>query len=153
VASDDLDLSTGDPNRGDSASERRQRRRASRTKTASDTNRETGTEFTDSEVRRQLARAFDGLARGREAKPDPELAAAIREESDAMTEGFVTLTENVKPLRLPLMIVLNLLITLQAFGRVGGILWGRFVAWRNARAVAREDVTFEGDHGVPITNE
>lgn len=132
MASDEIDLTRGEPGRGDSTSERRRRRRASRSESDSPTE-----SFTEREVRIQLERAFDGLAKGREARGDTDLAEAIREEGDAMTEGFVTLTNNVKPLRLPLVILLNILITLLAFGRVGGILWERFKARQERKRAER----------------
>lgn len=142
MANDDLDLTRGDPARGDASSERRRRRRE---RTKEDSPPES---FTEREVREQLTRAFDGLAKGRAARGDEELAEAIVEEGDAMTEGFVTLTNNVKPLRLPLVILLNVVITLLAFSRVGSILWYRFTA-RRAERLARQrqqqpgGVTFE----------
>lgn len=139
MASDDINLDRGDPERADSASERRRRRR----QTTADS-KTTSESFTEREVREQLTRAFDGLAKGREAREDHELAEAIREEGDAMTEGFVTLTNNVKPLRLPLVILLNVVITVLAFGRVGSILWYRFTARRAERQFAREQAAATG---------
>lgn len=139
MASDDIDLSRGEPDRGDSASERRRRRRQQTTDS-----KPTGESFTEREVRHQLDRAFDGLAKTRDARGDEELAEAIREEGDAMTEGFVTLTNNLKPLRLPLIILLNVVITLLAFGRVGGILWERLKARRERKLAEREQAQAQG---------
>ena len=145
MASDDIDLSHGEPDRDSSASERRRRRRETRADSSA-----AQESFTEREVREQLTRAFDGLAKGREAREDGELAQAIREEGDAMTEGFVTLTNNVKPLRLPLVIILNVVITLLAFGRVGGILWNR---WLVRREIRQMEVQQQQQGGVPFTEE
>lgn len=121
--SDELNLERGDPSRSDSAAERRKRRRESASgSTSSSTRAEAKVE---SEVRSQVARAFDGLAKNRYTHEDIELGDAIAEESDAMTEGFVSLTTNVTALRMPVIILLNVIITLMAFGRVGGILLSR----------------------------
>lgn len=139
MASDDIDLTSGDPDRGSSASERRARRRQ---RAAASEPKNEG--FTAGELRHQLGRAFDGLAKGREASGDTELAEAIREEGDAMTEGFVTLTDNVPPFRMPLVILLNVLITILAFSRVGGILWERYKARRLRRQQEREMVADPG---------
>lgn len=131
--SDDLNLSTGDPARGDGANERRRQRRAKRQESQPESSG-----VPDGIVREQLTRAFNGLAHSREAKGDDELAEAFREEGDAMTEGFVALTDNVKPLRMPVIILLNIVITLLAFGRVGTILLNRLADRRARRQAERE---------------
>jgi len=150
MASDDIDLSKGDPDRADSASERRRRRRQSSADSAKSSS--TNESFTEREVREQLGRAFEGLAKGRQARGDEELAEAIAEEGDAMTEGFVALTNNVTPLRFPLVIALNITIVIGAFGRVGGILWGRFTGWRARRQAEYEQQTTQHG-GVTIVEE
>lgn len=127
---DELDLERGDPGRADSASERRRARRTAR---QADTESAGGGKA-EAEIRMQLEGAFERLAKMRDTKEDAELADAIREESDPMTEGIVTLTNSVTPLRFPIIILLNLLITMMAFGRVGGILYQRFQDRRVARA-------------------
>lgn len=150
MASDDLDLEHGDPSRGDSASERRRRRRESSTgSSASGTRAEVKA---DNEVRTQIARAFDGITKNRYTHGDTELADALAEESDAMTEGFVTLTTNVTPLRMPVIIFLNLLITLMAFGRVGAILLGRLQE-RRARKQAEAAGEYEQSPGDLIQDQ
>lgn len=117
--SDELDLEKGDPGRSDSAKERRRRRSESAGTGTSSTRAEAKVE---SEVRSQVTRAFEGLAKNRYTHEDIELGDAIAEESDAMTEGFVTLTTNLPVMRMPVVVLLNIIITLLAFGRVGGIL-------------------------------
>lgn len=133
MASDELDLDKGEPERASSRTERARQRR-NRTKETSSSSEG----VSDSVVRDQLTRAFNGLANAREARGDEELAEAFREEGDAMTEGFVALTTNVKPLRMPVIILVNVLITLLAFGRVGSILLNR-LADRRARRQAEAE--------------
>lgn len=141
---DELDLDRGDPEYDTPAQRRRARRqRASESSPGVDGSQG----FTEKQVREQLGKAFDWGVRSREAKGDAELAEAIQEEGAQMTEGFVTLTNNVTALRLPLIVVLNVLITFGAFGRVGGILWGRFKNWRAERV---QDVDVSMENGVPI---
>lgn len=130
---DDLDLERGEPDRSSSRTERARRRRQN---TADKETPATG--VSDGVVREQLTRAFNGLANSREARGDSELADAFREEGDAMTEGFVALTDNVKPLRMPLIIILNIGITLLAFGRVGNIILNRIAERRARRQAERE---------------
>lgn len=141
MASDDIDLDRGEP---DDAASRRRRRRQQRTEEPAPSEG-----FTEREVRDQLTRAFEGIAKNRDARGDGELADAVREEGDAMTEGFVALTSAFTPLRLALVIALNLLITLLAFGRVGSILWYR---WTARRAAAQQEEQYV-EQGVPITEE
>lgn len=133
MASDELDLDKGEPERASSRTERARQRRNRAKETSSSSEG-----VSDSVVRDQLTRAFNGLANARAARGDEELAEAFREEGDAMTEGFVALTTNVKPLRMPVIILVNILITLLAFGRVGSILLNR-LADRRARRQAEAE--------------
>lgn len=142
MASDDLDLEHGDSSRSDSASERRRRRRESSSTTSTRAEAKA-----DNEVRTQVARAFDGITKNRYTHGDTELGDAMAEESDAMTEGFVTLTTNITALRMPVIIFLNLLITLMAFGRVGSILLGRLQERR-----ARRQAEAAGEYAEPASD-
>lgn len=131
--SDELDLETGDPGRGDAASERRRRRRESSTTEAP---KQSG--GIENEVRSRLARVFDRIAKAREAQEDHELAEVIREDTDAMTQGFVSLTSNVPFLRMPLVMALNILEPVLAFSRVGRIILIRVINRRNERFAEQE---------------
>lgn len=139
---DELDL-TGRSGAADDDTPRRRRQRRTQQQREEEARGGSNEGATDSELRHQLNRAFQGLIRGREAKGDEELADALKEEGDAMTESFVTLTDNVKPLRMPLVIILNLVITLLAFGRVGGILLTRLTSWRVRRQEAAQQAEAE----------
>lgn len=126
MARDELDLDRGDRSRANADGESRRRRSNTRTEKDPET-------ILDDEVRSQCSRAFEGIAKNRDTHEDEELATAVREEADAMTEGFVSLTTNLTFLRMPFIILLNLIITLLAFGRVGGILFSRFVERRERK--------------------
>lgn len=118
----DLDLEKGDPARADEDTPAG-RRRARRGESAAGSAR--AERAAESEIRVGLEKAFDGLAKSRYAKDDDELGNAITEESPAMTEGIVTLTDAIPFVRNPIIIGLHLIIVLLAFGRVGGILFDR----------------------------
>lgn len=125
MASDELDLEKGDASRASSREERRSRRTSSTT----------AARKTDNEVDGRLHRTFERIAAAREARGDEELADVIREDSDAMAQGFTSLTANVPFLRMPLIMGLNILEPALAFSRVGGILLGRFFERRQRRAM------------------
>lgn len=128
---DDLDLTKGDPSlTGEEGTRRRRRRRSTTTEGE-------GRSTDDGPVTGQLKGVFERIAVQREVKDDEELATAIREESDAMTAGLLSLTRNVPVLRGPLIIILNLIEPLLAFGRVLRILRDRFNLWRYQRSVVR----------------
>lgn len=150
MASDDLNLETGDPSGTDAGAARRRRRR----ERAAEQSPPARSEVPEGEVRHQFMRAFDGIAKARDAKGDTELADAIREEGDAMTEGFVTLTDTIKPARLPVIIGLNIAIVLLAFGRVGGILLYRLQERRARKQAERDEaaglVEYPNDTGTPV---
>jgi len=140
MARDEIDLERGDRSRASA-----ERRRSSRTEKDPE-------QILDDEVRSQCSRAFEGIAKNRDVHDDPELATAVREEADAMTEGFVSLTTNLTFLRMPFIILLNLIITLLAFGRVGGILFNRFMERRERKIMeaqmAEQGFTYGPDGAV-----
>jgi len=124
---DELDLEKGDASR---AEERRARRQA---RTGSSETK-TGSEKLDKELHDRLMGAFQQVQEWREARDDEELATAIDEDKDKMSKGLVSLTHVIDPLRRPLLIFLGFVEPVLAFGRVGRILGGRFIAMRQARA-------------------
>lgn len=142
----DLDLSTGDPTRADeeTPTARRRRRRATQAEESARTEPRT-----EAEIRAGLKQAFEKLAQNRYAKDDQELGDAISEEGAAMTEGFVTLTDNTPFLRQPFLIILNIVIILLAFGRVGSILIERVQERRAVRAAQRQ-AEADYNNGVPV---
>lgn len=143
---DELDLETGDSSRADPATERNARRRRRGTSGSSSSSSSTGARAeakVETEIRSRLDRVFDRIAKAREARGDDELVEAIREDSDAMAQGFISLTSNIVPLRVPLLMLLNLLEPLLAFGRVGRILAGRLLTRRERRQAEREQAAAE----------
>lgn len=89
----------------------------------------------ESELVSRLDRTFDRIAKALDARDDTELADVIREDKEAMGQGLASLTRSVKFLRSPLLVVLNLVEPMLAFGRVGRIMYVRF-AERQQRIVA-----------------
>lgn len=130
-----LDLDEGDPERAEMSPA--DRRRAARQ--AADENKSSGStrgttrsksasarDKVEAELTLRLDRAFDRIAKAVETRGDDELAAVIREDSEAMGQGLVSLTRSVKLLRGPLLFMLNLIEPVLAFGRIGRILFIRF---------------------------
>lgn len=106
-------------------------------------------ERVEAELTSRLSRTFDRIAKALEAREDYELASAIREDSEAMSQGLVSLTTNVKLLRSPLLMSLNLIEPVLAFGRVFRILFGRWNARQTRIAMEREEAQREASSAVP----
>lgn len=81
----------------------------------------------EAELTSRLHRTFDRIAQTLDARGDQELAEVIREDGDAISQGFISLTRNVRFLLSPLIMLLNLVEPVLAFGRVGRILYRRWV--------------------------
>lgn len=138
--SDELDLEKGDPERADriegkttTAKKPMAQQRAAGRPTA----REKAKQQEDTEVKSRLVRVFNRIADMLERKGDEELAEAIADTAEDMTQGFVSLTRNVTFLRGPLLMLLNLVEPTLAFWKVGGILFGR---WYSRRVMSAEEV-------------
>jgi hypothetical protein len=82
--------------------------------------------------------AFIKLADQMLARGDEELAEALREERRPMAQGLVSLTATLTILRLPLVVVMSLIEPVLAFWRVGGLLFQRFLVWRERRILAAQ---------------
>jgi hypothetical protein len=108
-------------------------------KAKSTSGRRTKEQIDNDQIAAQVARTFDRIVKALEDREDEELATVIEEDKDAMSRGIVSLTRNVKQLRKPLIVVLNLIEPLLAFGRVGRILLLRF-AERRARVMAEREM-------------
>ena len=128
---DELDLNVGDPSRSSPEAEQRRRRRRDRGESSS--TRERAEAAVEAEMRSRLERVFDRIVKARRARDDEELAEIIEEDADAMTQGFISLTDNVPFLRMPLIMLLNVLEPVLAFNRVTRILWIRAIDWRQRR--------------------
>lgn len=143
-----LDLEHGDEELADATPA--ERRRAAR-KRAADSGGGTSTprpsrskaaqERVETELVSRLHRTFDRIALALDSRGDEELAVVIREDAAAMTHGLVSLTRNLKVLRSPLLMALNLIEPVLAFGRVGRIMYGRFVARQARVAQERQEAT------------
>lgn len=97
----------------------------------------------ETEISSRLHRVGNRIAEMLSTRGDDELAQAIRDDTDAMSQGLVSLTSNVKFLRGPLLMVLNLIEPSLAFGRVGRILYVRFVNRQARIASEREQAAQE----------
>lgn len=123
---DELDLS-GDPPL------RRRRRGSEETKSRSKSEQTKDDTILQAKLRDNLETAFDRITKARVKAEDEELAQALLEDRDAMTDGLVGLTDHVPVVRQPLLLILGVLVPLLAFRRVGGILVGRLLSWRQRR--------------------
>lgn len=159
-----LDLEEGDEELAEASP--RERRRAARkavrettskpaSKSASSSrSRASASDRVEAELLSRLDRTCLRIADMLTARGDDELAEAVREDRGPMSQGLVSLTSNVKLLRMPLIMALNLVEPALAFGRVGRILYNRFVD-RQARrqtereAMAREAQGMEQSPGLP----
>lgn len=104
----------------------------------------------ETELASRLDRTFDRIAIALDQRGDDELAHVIREDAGAMSQGLVSLTRSVKFLRSPLLMALNLIEPVLAFGRVGRIMYFRF-AERQARiAEERAAQHPNGDTSSPV---
>jgi hypothetical protein len=144
--SDELDL-TNPP-----ASEEPRRRRR-RPTPAEESAREARDESkVEGEIRSRLERTFDRIVKARRARDDEELAEVVEEDAEAMTQGFLSLTHNVPFLRLPLLMLLNILEPVLAFNRVARILAIRLLTRRQRRQEARAQAQADYEAQVAAEN-
>lgn len=153
-----LDLEDGDDNLANATpAERRAaaRKRAAEAKPASDKPPRKGSKARDeaeqAELRSRLDRVFDRIALSLESREDYELATVIREDTQAMTQGINSLTRGVTVLRGPIIMALNLIEPVLAFGRVGRILLGRFAERQRQRQAAAETEQFQDAPTQPMS--
>jgi hypothetical protein len=92
----------------------------------------------EAELRSRLSRTFGRIVEALKARGDDELATVVDEDSDAMSQGLISLTSHVKPLRGPLLFGLAFIEPVLAFGRVGRILSSRWVE-RRARKYEQQE--------------
>jgi hypothetical protein len=97
-------------------------------------------------LKARLEATFQKIADSRAARGDDELAVALRDEKGPMALGLVNLTENVKPLRNPLVTFLALIEPALAFGRVGNILRYRLID-RRAERIADDELRRQAADG------
>lgn len=141
--SDTIDLTLGEPDPDETPAQRRRRERSGRGGDTSSSSRTRGSSGSskpdDSGLVTRLDTAFVKLADQMLARGDDELSEALREERHAMSQGLVSLTATLTPLRLPLIIFMSLVEPVLAFWRVGRILIMRFFGWRERRIVAMQE--------------
>lgn len=141
--SDEIDLTTGEPDDEETPAQRRRReRRAARGSdggSGGGSGRGSGgSGKSDAGLVSELGSAFNKLADQMDARDDEELAEALRDESKAMSQGLVSLTSAIPLLRPFLTLALALAAPILAFWRVGRILFYRFLSWRERRIIAAQ---------------
>jgi len=137
----ELDLEKGDPERAEESTRRRRRTST----TSEDKEKESTEKQLDRELHVRLIDAFDHIQEWRETRDDTELAVAIAQDKEKMSKGLVSLTHYVNPLRKPLVIFLAFVEPILAFGRIGAILGGRIIGWRQRRAEEIAEAQAEWD--------
>lgn len=100
----------------------------------------------EKELKSRATRVFERVADRRDLRGDDELADALREEGGMMADLLVTLTDALKPLRMPLLLALGIIEPVLACGRVLGILTRRLNERRTA-VVVEQPVD---EHGRPV---
>lgn len=132
----EIDLETGEPIPGPRRSKyRKTEEEKDKPKSRSTSrSRTTAKEKVETELESRLERIFTKLATILKDRGDDELGSAIEEETRPMTTGFISLTANLPILRNPFILFLSAVELFLAFGRVGTILFQRFIARRTRRA-------------------
>lgn len=141
-----LDLDVGDPERAeriaaraDEIEKERNKRTTGRrpdtskgksTSTSRATAARSAAAKAETELLSRLERTFDRIVSALQDRDDVELATVIEEDKEAMSRGLVSVTRTVSWLRSPLIMSLNLVEPVLAFGRVTRILFLRFVERR-----------------------
>ncbi|MDE2101941.1 MAG: hypothetical protein KGL39_32140 [Patescibacteria group bacterium] len=140
----DLDLETGDLSRAEkiqaegsaARSSRRQSRAAgSKSRTGKTT---AAKEAEDSGLKSKLQEMFQDFAEQFQER-DPELADVLNRRKDAMSQGLVGLTRNIKLLRGPLVLLVNFFQPTLAFWELGGLLIHRYISHQQRRAIERRE--------------
>lgn len=154
MASDELDLEYGDSAAESPAATRRRLRRekAAENATASGKGGKSGSGASDkisTEIRRRLERVFDRTVKWRQARGDDELAEALTEDGEMMTDAVISITDTFNPLRVPTLLALAIVEPLLAFGRVFRILMGRFLARRAGQEQEQEQEYMPENGGTP----
>lgn len=142
-----LDLDRGDPDRADritaaaeggKSTSRRSRRDSSSGGSSRKSSSKTASSKSETDLVGRLSSAIVRLADQLDARNDTELAEALREDSDKISRGLVSVTRTVKFLRQPLVLFIGVLEPVLAFWRVGAIL-GRRLLQRRARMLAERE--------------
>lgn len=92
----------------------------------------------DRDLKSRLAACFTRIADAAENRGDMELAEIIREDTDVMAGGLVSLTRPIRALRTPIVLVLGIVEPVMAFSRVTRVMVGRLLDHRAERRADRE---------------
>lgn len=96
------------------------------------------TQTEDRALRGRLVSVFDRIATAAEARGDDELAGIIREDTEVMAAGLVSLTRPIRALRAPIIIALGIIEPVMAFSRVARVMLGRAIERRHMRHEAED---------------
>lgn len=140
----DLEIGEPDPDESPSARRRRERRESggsssSSGRSSSSSSSKGSSDRDETHLVARLDTAFTKIADQMAARGDDELADALKEERHAMSQGLVSLTSALTPLRAVLLLVMALAEPLLAFWRVGRILIFRLLRWRENRILAAQE--------------
>lgn len=155
----EIDLEKGVPDEDETPSQRRRRERRANSDSDSSSSRSSSgssrsSDRNDTSLASHLGTAISKIADQMDARGDEELATALREERAPMSQGLVSLTSSVTPLRPPLVLALAITEPVLAFWRVGRILVMRFLTWRERRIVeAQEIAAWEAQQEVGISTD
>lgn len=144
-----INLEKGEPDPDESPSRRRRREKrdsgssSSSSSSGGSTGSSRASERENTSLVGRLDTAFTKLADQMAARDDAELAEALRDERHAMSQGLVSLTSSLTPLRPVLVVFLALLEPFLAFWRVGRILFMRFLQWRERRIIEAQQAQAE----------
>ena len=152
-----IDLEHGEPDPDESPAARRRRERRSGSGSSSSSggssSSKSSSDRENTSLVGRLDTAFTKIADQMAARDDEELASAIRDERHAMSQGLVSLTASITPLRAVLILVLALAEPVLAFWKVGRILFIRFLTWRDRRIAeqqaANEEWQRQQEAGIP----
>lgn len=143
----DEDLANATPSERRRAAQREADKSGEKPKTRTSRSKATSDAKVETELDSRLGRTFDRIAVALEQRGDDELASVVREDAGAMAQGLVSLTRSVKFLRSPLLMSLNLIEPILAFGRVGRIMYVRFLE-RQSRIAAERAQAQEAETNV-----
>ncbi len=151
----ELDLDAGDPSAAEKILSEGQAARATRTRGRSSSDSSSGkgkpktaafTEAEDKSLHGRLATAFQDLAETAKGREDLELADILERRKDAMAQGLVSLTRNIRVLRGPLVLLINFLEPTLAFWELATLGINRYIARQQRKR-------WERQQGQPIEAE
>jgi hypothetical protein len=138
----ELDLETGDESEAqrilEAGQEARANRASARGKKSSGTKRTAASATEENALTARLNQSWQDLADMFQNREDPELADVLRRRGDAMTQGLMSLTRTLIPLRKPLVFAVAFLEPVLGFWELGSLLAGRYVRRRAEKIAAQQ---------------